>query len=314
MKTVIGMFILMAAFILFLLPFSLESYGRSTYKSATFIAMVVIGFLLFFVFAAWEKWFARVHYVRWELLRNPTVFGACVLAAVAYFSFYSWDLYYYSFVLVVYNLNYTEVGYMSEIYNVGSCFWGVVFGLYVRFTKHFKYFSLFFGLPLLMLGAGLMIYFRGSDQGIGYIVMCQIFIAFGGGTLVIAQDMAVMASADHDGVPMLLAILGLSSSVGGAIGQAVSAAIYANTFPQALLRALPESAKADYLTIYEGGYTVQTTYAVGTEIRDAIDYAWGYNQKYSCISALAILILAIPAIAVWKNYNVDRKQNKGVLI
>lgn len=312
--SVIGMFILMAAFILFLLPFSLETYGRSQYKSATFIAMVVIGFCLFFVFAAWEKWFARVHFVRWELLKNPTVLGACVLAAVLYFSFYSWDLYYYSFVLVVYDLNYKQTGYMTEIYNVGSCFWGVVFGVYVRWSKHFKWSSLFFGLPLLMLGAGLMIHFRGSDQGIGYLVMCQIFIAFGGGQLVIAQDMAMMASADHDGVPMLLAILNLSSSVGGAIGQAVTSAIYANTFPEALQRALPESAKADWSKIYLGGYLVQTTYPVGSEIRDAINHAWGVNQKYTSISAIAICILGIPAIAVWKNYNVNRKQNKGVLI
>jgi hypothetical protein len=42
----------MAAFVLFLLPFSLVSYGRASYGSGTFIAMVVTGFLLFFGFAA----------------------------------------------------------------------------------------------------------------------------------------------------------------------------------------------------------------------------------------------------------------------
>lgn len=56
---VVGAFILMAAFILFLLPFSLETYGFSGYSSATFIAMVVIGILLFPVFAIWERLFAR---------------------------------------------------------------------------------------------------------------------------------------------------------------------------------------------------------------------------------------------------------------
>ena len=43
----------MAAWILLLLPFSLQQYGRSQYKSPTFIVMVIIGFCLFFVFAAW---------------------------------------------------------------------------------------------------------------------------------------------------------------------------------------------------------------------------------------------------------------------
>ena len=63
---------------------------------------------------------------------------------------------------------------MTQIYNVGSTFWGVVFAVWIRWTKHFKYTVLFFGVPLTMLGAGLMIYFRGNDSGIGYIIMCQI--------------------------------------------------------------------------------------------------------------------------------------------
>ncbi len=311
---IIGAFLLIAAFVLFLLPFSMQTYGFAGYKSATFIVMVVIGFLLFFVFGVWEAYFARVQFVRWELFRKPTVLGACMLAAVLYFSFYSWDQYYYSFVMVVYDLNISRTGYMTQIYNVGSCFAGVVFGAYVRYTRHFKYACLFFGLPLLFLGAGLMIHFRGDDQPIGYLVMCQIFIAFAGGILVIGEDMAVMAAADRDGVPMMLALIYLFSSLGGAIGYAVCVAIYTNTFPQALLSALPAESVADATTIYLGGYTAQLEYPVGNATRTAINYAWGYSQKYECIAATAILVLGIPAIFMWKNYDVDRRQNKGTLI
>lgn len=311
---IVGAVLLMAAFLLFLLPFSLNTYGKAQYGSATFIAMLVVGILLFPVFALWEVRFAKVQFVRWELFRQRTVLGACCLAAILYFSFYSWDLYYYSFVLVVYNLSFSDAGYMTQIYNVGSTFWGVVFGVWIRYTRHFKYACLFFGLPLMMLGAGLMIHFRSADYGIGYLVMAQIFIAFGGGTLVIGEDMAVMAAADRDGVAMMLSLIGLSSSVGGAIGYAVSAAIYDNTFPQTLLKHLPESAKADYQTIYLGGYVTQMTFPVGSPIRNAIDKAWGVNQRDGAISATAILVLAIPCIAIWKNYNVDKKQNKGTMI
>lgn len=310
----VGALLLMAAFVIFLLPFSLQSYGRTQYKSATFIAMIVIGFLLFPVFAIWEKYFARTHFIRWQLFKKPTVLGACALAAILYFSFYCWDLYYYYFVIVVYNLSVSNAGYMSQIYNVGSCFWSVIFGLWVRYIKTFKYTCLFFGLPLMMLGAGLMIHFRGQHSNIGYIVMCQIFIAFAGGTLVIGEDMAVMCAADLEGIPMMLSLIGLSSSLGGAIGSAVQAAIYTNTFPDALYDALPDSAKSDYLTIYSGGYLTQMTYAVGSAERNAINYAWGQSQKYGCIAATAILVLAIPAIAVWKNYRVDRVQNKGTVL
>jgi MFS family permease len=311
---VVGCLILMAALILFLLPFNLNVQGKSTYGSASFITMIVLGFLLFPVFAVWEAYFTRVQFIRWELFKQKSVLGACSLAAITFFSFYSWDLYFYNFLLVVYGLNYSNAGYMTEIYNVGSVFWGVVFGIYIRYTKHFKYACLFFGLPLLILGAGLMIHFRTAEFSIGYLVMCQIFIAFGGGTLVIGEDMAVMASADRDGVPMMLSLIGLASSIGGSIGYAVSGAIFANVFPSTLVKALPDDLKSNATAIYNGGYTVQLAYLQGTPTRNAIDYAWGQSQKCGAISATCILILGIPAIAIWKNFNVDKKQNKGTVL
>ncbi|KAI0138361.1 hypothetical protein BJ166DRAFT_560862 [Pestalotiopsis sp. NC0098] len=311
---IFGACLLMAAFVLFLLPFSLSSYGRTGYQSATFIAMVVIGFSLFFAFAAWEKYGTRSHFIRWELFKKRTVLGACSLSAILYYSFYSWDTYFYYFIQIVYDLSIANTSYMTNIYNIGSCFWGVLFGFYIRWTKHFKYACLFFGLPLMILGAGLMIHFRGDDANIGFIVMCQLFIAFAGGTLVIGEDMAVMAAADRDGVPMMLAMLGLCSGLGGSIGSAVTAAIYTNTFPKALISRLPAETAGNWTEIYTGGSSTQLTYPVGSETRDAINYAWGQSQKMNSISATCVLVLAIPAIAIWKNYNVDRKQNKGTLM
>ncbi|KAJ9295043.1 hypothetical protein DTO271G3_6213 [Paecilomyces variotii] len=323
----VGAFLLMAAFILILLPFSLTSYGRTEYKSATFIAMVIIGFCLFFVFAAWERFGARTHFIRYELFKERTVVGACCLATIMFLSFYCWDLYLFSFCIVVFRLSVGMAGYIGQIYNVGSCFWSVLFGIAVRVTRQFKYLCLGFGLPLLILGVGLMIHFRGqgyiideknsspsSHSGIGYIVMCQIFIAFAGGTLVIGQDMAVMAAADREGVPMMLSMLSLFSSLGSAIGYAVSAAIYSNTFVDALTDALPADAKAEAFAIYAGGYVKQELYPLGSEIRTAIDYAWSIYMRDACIAATAILALGFPAIGVWKNYRLDRKQNKGVVI
>ncbi|KAJ5642943.1 uncharacterized protein N7484_005450 [Penicillium longicatenatum] len=311
---IIGAFILMAAFILFLLPFSLNTYGFTGYSSATFIVMVVIGILLFPVFAIWERFFAKTAFIKWELFKKRTVVGACVLSAVIFFNYYTWDQYFYYYIQVVYNLDTSKTGYMTQIYGVGSTIWAVLFGVLIRQTKHFKNVCLYFGAPLFILGAGLMIHFRGSQSNIGYLIMCQIFIAFGGGTLVIGDEMAVMAAADRDGVPLMIAIISLASSFGGAVGYAVAVAIYSNTFPQALLSALPDSAKADYETIYAGGSATQLLYPPGSETRDAINYAWAYSQKYLCIAAAAIAVLSFPAIAVWKNYNVDKKQVKGTVI
>ena len=312
---VVGAFILMSAFVLFLLPFSLQTYGRVTYGSPAFIAMIVIGLLLFPVFVLWEKYAARTHFIRWELFRQRTVIGACMVAVAIQFSFYCWDQYFNQFLQVVYGLSYSKAGYMLQIYNVGSCFWGVVFGLWVRYSRHVKYECLCFALPLAFLGAGLTIHFRGQDGGndIGYLIMCQIFIAFGGGTLVIGHQIAAMASCDREGVPMVLALLGLFSSVGQAIGSAVIAAIYAKVYPEAAASMLPAGNATLINELFLGGASTALEYAVGTPERMAANHAFSQVQKWGGVAATCVLIMAIPGVGLWKNYRLDKKQNKGTV-
>ncbi|KAJ5671497.1 hypothetical protein N7507_000624 [Penicillium longicatenatum] len=311
---VIGACIIMAAFILFLLPFSLTSYGLAGYSSAKFIAMIVVGICLFPAFGVWEKYFARKHFIRWEIFKNRSIAGACLLSLVLFFNFDLWDTYFQAFLLVVYDLGYTKAGYLMQTYNVGSCFWSVIMGLYIYKTKHFKWACLCFGLPLMMLGSGLMIYFRGADQDIGYIIMCQIFIAFAGGTMVIGNDMAAMAGGDREGIPLALSLISLFNNVGSSIGYAVCAAIYNNTFLGALRSRLPADQQANAEDIYKGTFVTQLKYPVGSPVRDAAAYAWGYSQRMNCIASTCILVLGIPAILMWKNFNVDKKQVKGTVI
>lgn len=311
---VIGAFLLMAGWVMILLPFSMTQNGRSEYKNASFIALIVIGVCLLAVFAAWEKWGARKHFVRYELLKKPTILGACISAAVLFFSFYLWDQYFFNFVLIAYNLNSTMAGYMLQIYNVGSCFWSPFFGLIVWFTRRFKYMCLFFGVPVMILGSGLMIYFRGHNHGIGYIVMCQIFIAFAGGTMAIGNDMAVMAAGGREGTPIMLALIGLCASIGGSIGYAVSAAIYNNVFVDTLTTHLPDNLKANATQIYFDGIAKQEFYPLGSALRNATVEAWSNAQRMNCIASTCILVLLIPAVVIWKNYDVGKKQNKGTMI
>jgi hypothetical protein len=54
-------------------------------------------------------------------------------------------------------------------------------------------------------------------------------------------------------------------------------------------------------------------YPIGSEIRNAINNAWGDSQKYSCIATTAVVALGFPCIAIWKNVNVDKKQVPGTV-
>lgn len=155
-----------------------------------------------------------------------------------------------------------------------------------------------------------MIHFRGPHHNIGYVIMCQIFIAFGGGGLVICEDMAVMAAAPHAGVASMLALIALFSSVGGGIGSAIAGAIYTNKFPAALNRALPGNATLN-AELY-GSLVVQLEYPFGSPERDAVIYAYGDAMYYLTIAATVFLVPCFAFIAVWKDFKVkELRQVKG---
>ncbi len=240
--------------------------------------------------------------------------GACILSATLFVEFCIWDSYFSSFLQVVGGLTLTQATYVGNTYSVGSCFWSLVVGVLIRWTGRFKWLALYFGLPLTIIGVGLMIEFRQPGVNVGYIVMCQVFIAVGGGTLVICEQMAVMAATSHQYIAVVLAVEAMFASVGGAIGSTIAAAIWTGVFPKRLADYLPPESQANLTTIY-GDLATQLSYPVGSPTRDAINRAYGDAQKMMLIASTAILVLAIAATAVWRDIKVsDFKQTKGRVV
>ncbi|KAL6889918.1 MFS general substrate transporter [Trichoderma longibrachiatum] len=309
----VGLLILSGGLAMFLLPFNIYSYQEEGWKSPMIIGLLVGGFVALIVFGIWERWFAPVTFIPYSLLMDRTVIGANMLAASVFVSFYIWDSYFLSFLQVVNGLDVTESSYVSNIYSIGSCFWALLVGLIIRYTGKFKPICLFFGVPVTILGVGLMIHFRQPDVNIGYIVMCQIFIAFAGGTIVICEQTAVMAATSHQYVAVVLAVEAMASSIGGAIGLTVAAAVWQAVFPKKLAVYLPESAIGNLTDIY-GSLDVQLSYPMGSPERIAIQKAYGDSQKMMLIAATAVLSLAVVGTAMWRNIDVRKhKQVKGTV-
>jgi hypothetical protein len=294
--------------VLFLLPFSIAGYQTDKWASASIIVMIVIGVVCLVAFGLYERFLAPKCFIPWNILTDRTVVSACVLSGVLFVSFYLWDGYYYSYLQVVHGVSMRNTGYIVNIYSIGSCFWSVVVAVAIRKTGRFKWLALYFGCPLMILGVGLMIHFRQPGQNIGYIIMCQIFIAFAGGTLVICEEMAAMACVTHAEVAQILALLGLSSSVGGAIGSSISGAIWTNTLPGALIAALPEGEKDLWSDIYASIVT-QLSYPLGSPVRDAILEAYGIAQKRMTIAATSVLVLSFVCVFLWRDIRVSEIRN-----
>jgi hypothetical protein len=303
---------LCAGFVLFLLPFTLAASSHDAWKSAHIIAMLVVGFILLVAFSFWERLGARHPFVPWHLLKNRTVIGACLLDATYQIAYYCWNYYFTSYLQVVYNTSLASAGYISSIFDIISGVELFAVGLLISYTGHFKW-VLMWGVPLYMLGVGLMIYFRNPGFDLGYIIMCQVFIALGGGVIIIGEQVAVMAAAQHDDVAALLALLGLFGTIGGSIGGSISGAIWTNTLPGMLQSMLPEATVGQWQEIYDD-LAVQLSYPMGSPTRVALQYAYAATQKRMLIAGTAIMALGLLFMMIIRDINVKKfQQTKGLV-
>ncbi|EAA30758.1 MFS general substrate transporter [Neurospora crassa] len=310
---ILGLLLITTGLALFLLSFNLYSYQKDQWKSPLIICFLIFGGLLMIAFALYEKFLAPKTFIPYQLLMDRTVISACILAGALFVSFYIWDSYFSSFLQVVNNLDVVKTSYVVNVYSVGSCFWSLLVGWAVRKTNRFKWLAVYFGVPVTILGVGLMIHFRQPNENVGYIVMCQIFIATAGGTLVICEQMAVMAATSHEFIAVVLAIEAMFSNVGGAIGSTVASAIWTGVFPKHLAKYLPASEQQNLTAIY-GSIVTQLSYPYGSETRNAIARAYGDSQKYMLIAATAIQAISMVSVLFWRDIKLDNvKQNKGLV-
>ncbi|KAF7167619.1 hypothetical protein CNMCM6106_003098 [Aspergillus hiratsukae] len=300
-----------AGLVLFLLPFSIAGSTEDDWKSASIITMLVIGLLCLIVFALVERFVAPVPFLPWALLASRTVLGACMVDVCYQIAYYCWYNYYTSYLQVVYGTSITTAGYISSIFDVVSGVWLFVVGFLIKKTNRFRW-LLFIAVPLYILGVGLMIYFRRPSWSVGYMIMCQIFIAFAGGTMIICQQVAVLAASDHDHAASSLAFLNVFGTMGSAVGSSISGAIWTHTLPGALRRLLPEEVKADWESIYDS-LEVQLSYERGTLTRHAIALAYASTQSKMLIAGTAIMALSLIWMFVIRDLKLSKTQTKGVL-
>ncbi|KAL7789717.1 major facilitator superfamily domain-containing protein [Trichoderma afarasin] len=303
----IGLLLLTAGLALFLLPFNLYAMQPLGWRSPLIICLLVFGFLLIVAFALWERFFAPVTFIPYSLLLDQNMIGACMLGMVLFISFFCWNSFFSSFLQVVNNLNVTEASYVVQIYGLGSSLFSIATGVVIRYTGRFKAITLYGAIPLYTLFMGLMIYFRRPDMNVGYIIMCQIFISLAAGVVIITSQMAAMTAASHQYIAVVMAILSMFSSIGGAIGLTIAGAIWQAIFPIKLAEYLPLDEQANLINIYSM-LEVQLSYPVGTPTRIAIQRAYGDAQLMMLVAGTAIWAVGFVGVALWRNNNIKNIQ------
>jgi MFS family permease len=309
---VVGLFLLSAGVAFFLLPFNLYNLQAKGWGSAIIICFLVFGILLLIAFGVWERFYAPVSFIPWKFLQDRTGLGACILSLTLFLSLSCWAAYFSSILQVVNGLDVTRASYVVQTYTVANFIFAPFAGAAISYTGRYKPVTLYLAIPFSILGAGLMIHFRQPGPNVGYIVMSQIFMAFGSGIIMITAEIAMLAICEKQQYFAVgLAVLAMFSNIGNAIGYTISAAIWQDILPKKLALYLPADELPNLVTIYEDIVT-QLSYPIGSATRLAIQHAYGDAQKYLFTAGTAVWILGAVATVVWRNIDVTGiKQTKG---
>lgn len=312
---VVGLLLLSAGFAFFLLPFNLYTTAAKGWKSPLVICFLVFGILFIAAFVVWERFFARICITPWAILKDRTVIGTCMVGFALFVSSTCWQSYFSSFLQVVNGLSVTHASYMVQSGTVIQVLANIFAGAAISYTGRYKPISVYMAFPLISLGTGLLIYFRQPNQYVGYIAMCNIFINIGFGILMLTVEIGILAAAaKQQYFAITIALLNLFCYIGSAVGLSISAAIWTGTIREKLALYLPPESQANITDIY-GSINVQLSYEWGSPTRLAIQHAYGDTWRLLLITGVAVWIVGLVAMLVWKNMDVKGvKQNKGYVV
>jgi MFS family permease len=327
-----GLLLFAAAVSLILLPLTLAPGASGGWSNGSMIAMLVIGGVLLFAFPFWEtsKKLAPKAFFPPNLFKERTIIAG-VLIAFFYFSkhftssictptdtstvaFYmSVFPYFSSYLQIVQHKSQVTADYITRVFTFSSTVSSIVVSLIIKYTAHYKYYVTF-GAAVYLMGMGLMLAYRTEDASVATLVGTQIAVGIGGGFLNVPVQLGVQASASHQQVAAATTVWLTLLEVGGAVGAAVSGAIWSTYVPAKLQQYLPAENQADYTTIYSNLLVSSnyTLYPTGSPVRIAINRSYQETMRYLLIGALCCAAPILPLTFFLKNYKLDQMDQKVV--
>ncbi|MCJ1434969.1 hypothetical protein MMC27_004339 [Xylographa pallens] len=306
---VMGLLLLSAGISLILLPISLAP--TDGWHNPSIIAMIVIGCVIIVVFPFWEasSKLAPRPFLSLRLMTNRTVLAGCGIGFFYFAVFYtSIQPYFYSYLQVVQNDSITAAGHITQAFSFTSTVAAISISLIIKYTKHYKYY-ITAGAAIYLMGVGLMIRYRVIGSSTAQIVGAQIAVGIGGGMLNVPTQLGVQASVSHGDVAAATAIYLTIVEIGGAVGAAISGAVWTANLPAKLELYLPPAAQSQALNI-SSSLTVALSYPIGSAERTAINLAYQETLNILLIIAVCLAIPLIPLSLLMENYKLDQIDQK----
>ncbi|KAH7419589.1 siderophore iron transporter-like protein [Cadophora sp. MPI-SDFR-AT-0126] len=276
------------------------------------ISLTIASRYCFVVFPFWEniKTLAPHPLIPMHLLKSRTCSAGCGVGFFYFMVFYlSVQPYFYSYLIVVQGESVTSAGRIVQTFSFSSTVSSIIISFFIKYTKYYKPYVLL-GTCIYIMGIGLMIRYRTMGVSTGALVGTQIAVGIGGGMINVPAQLGVQTSTDHRHVAVTTAVFLTCVELGGAVGSAISGAIWSKNIPTKLNQYLPEAVKSNATAIYNN-INNAVVYAMGSPEREAINRAYQETMHTLLVIAICVTVPIFLLSLLMRNYDLD-KMEQGV--
>ncbi|CAG8946859.1 unnamed protein product [Penicillium salamii] len=302
-----GLVLLSAAVTLILVPLTLAATAKNGWKNAGILVMIVLGVACLCLLPLWEsnKKLAPKPLLSLHLLKQKTALAGCALAFWYFMAFYfSVQPYLYSYLQVVQGYDVATAGRVTQTFAFTSTIAAFSVSLLIKYTRRYRIYVTI-GCVVYMTGLVLMLTCRGEGASHLQILGTQVIVGIGGGLVNVPVQLGVQASASHQEVAAATAMFLTSMEMGGAVGAAISGAVWSSAIPHKLLQYLPEETKGQAGDIF-GKLTTALSYPMGSPTRIAINRAYQETMHRLLTLAVIATLPLIPLSLIMVNYKLDK--------
>jgi MFS family permease len=181
----------------------------------------------------------------------------------------------------------------------------ILISFIIKYTGRYKY-LVTLGALVYLTGLILMFSHNGERLSSAVLIACQVPIGVGGSMIHLPAQIGIQASANHSEMAAATALFLTLLEVGGAVGAAISGAIWSNNLLPKLREYLPDRAKDRAESIYSDVRVASMGWAFGTPERTAINQAYQETFRIILIVGICVALPLIPLSLLMEDYRLDK--------
>lgn len=298
-----GVFILATGLSFVFISIPLASDDNVGWTRPHIILLLVVGVLCLIGFPYYESRVPETPLIKMNIFKKTELSKAFIYTVLYCLAFYIYNPYFFSWLIVVFNMSNTVASNISVVYAVMATAGALACAIMMRYVKRVKWFIVG-GSITGLVGVALIFHFRTLGSKIWQLVFGQLVDGVGSGFMTGPAQILVQSHSQESEVAQTTAIFLSSLALGQVIGDALSGAIYRGQYSKHLRHNFPNKNETWIFSVVND-MRVPLKYPIGSPERSGIIDAFNEVMRILLIPPLAIFSVLVLTSVTFKEVKLD---------